>query len=42
MEETILTWNLPNWITVTLMAVVGFAVVAAITGVVRKRKDSSG
>lgn len=24
---TILTWNVPNWITVVLMAVVGFAVI---------------
>jgi len=24
---TILTWNVPNWITVVLMAVLGFAVI---------------
>ena len=26
-EETILTWNVANWITVLLMVVLGFAVV---------------
>lgn len=41
MEESILTWNLPNWITVVLMAVLGFAVLAAVAGVVRKRSSDS-
>lgn len=41
MEENILTWNLPNWITVVLMAVVGFAVLAAVAGIVRKRSGTS-
>lgn len=41
MEETILTWNLPNWITVTLMAVVGFAVLAAVAGIVRNRQSNN-
>ena len=27
MEETILDWNVPNWITVFMMVVLGFAVV---------------
>jgi hypothetical protein len=26
MNETIITWNVPNWITITLMAFLGFAV----------------
>lgn len=27
-EETILNWNVTNWITVVLMALVGFAILA--------------
>lgn len=41
MEENILTWNLPNWITVVLMAAIGFAAIAAVSGVIKKRRDSS-
>jgi hypothetical protein len=37
MDENIITWNLPNWITVVLMVMVGFAVLAAVAGVMRKR-----
>ena len=25
-EETILTWNITNWITVVIMAAIGFAI----------------
>lgn len=28
--ETILTWNVTNWITVVIMAAVGFAIVATV------------
>lgn len=30
MERTIITWNLPNWITITLMATLGFCVVGVL------------
>lgn len=30
MSETILSWNVPNWITVVLMALVGFAIVGFV------------
>lgn len=33
---TILTWNVPNWITVVLMAVLGFAVIGLIANQVNK------
>jgi hypothetical protein len=26
-EETVLTWTVPNWITVLLMVILGFAVI---------------
>lgn len=28
MERTLISWNLPNWITVMLMAALGYAVMA--------------
>lgn len=34
--ETILTWNVPNWITVVLMAVLGFVVVGLIANQINK------
>lgn len=42
MEENILTWNLPNWITVVLMVTVGFALIAAGSGIIKKRREQSG
>lgn len=30
MEENIITWNFPNWVTVILMAGVGFFVLSLI------------
>jgi len=30
MERTLISWNLPNWITVTLMAALGYAVAGVI------------
>jgi hypothetical protein len=31
MDETVLTWTVPNWITVLLMVFVGFAIVGFAT-----------
>lgn len=42
MEENILSWNLPNWITVVLMATVGFAAVAALASFIRPRMNQGG
>lgn len=36
MNETILTWNVPNWITVVLMAALGFAAIGLVTNSVTK------
>jgi hypothetical protein len=30
MERTMISWNLPNWITVVLMAAAGYAVLGAV------------
>lgn len=34
--STILTWNVPNWITVVLMAVLGFAAIGLVANSVNK------
>ena len=38
-EETIITWNVTNWITVILMAAIGFALLGFLTKVVKKRSQ---
>lgn len=37
-EETILSWNVANWITVLLMVVLGFAVLGAASKIWQQRK----
>lgn len=34
--ETILTWNVPNWITVVLMAALGFAAIGLVANSINK------
>ncbi len=41
MNETILTWNVPNWITVVLMAVLGFAVFGAAAHLIAGGKQNA-
>jgi hypothetical protein len=41
MERTIISWNLPNWITVVIMAGLGYAALGAMAQLV-KRNSSSG
>lgn len=36
MEETILTWNVTNWITVVIMATLGFLVLALVAQLFHK------
>jgi hypothetical protein len=42
MEETVLDWTVPNWITVVLMAILGFAVLGLIGKAIVKAKASMG
>jgi hypothetical protein len=37
MDRTLLSWNLPNWITVMLMAAAGYAVLALVAQIFQKR-----
>jgi hypothetical protein len=41
MEETVLTWTVPNWITVCLMAFLGFAVLGLMGKAIVKAKAAS-
>jgi len=38
MEEKIITWNVPNMVTICLMAFLGFAMLGVITKLVVKAK----
>lgn len=38
-DENILTWNVTNWITIVLMAGVGFALLGWAQSVIAKRKQ---
>lgn len=42
MNETILSWNFPNWVTIVLMAAVGFLFLAALSQVFHKATGSGG
>jgi hypothetical protein len=37
MERTLLAWNLPNWITVVLMAAAGYALMTVLAQVVQRQ-----
>lgn len=37
-EETILTWNAANWITILLMVILGFAVLGMIAKVIQQKR----
>ena len=40
-DENMLTWNVTNWITIVLMAGIGFALLGWVQNVVAKRKKTS-
>lgn len=40
-EKTIITWNATNWITVIIMAVVGFFIIGLVAGGVRRMRGQS-
>ena len=42
MKETILTWNVHNWITVVLMFLLAWAVLQAVATVVRSKNGMPG
>lgn len=40
-EETIISWNFANWLTVIIMAAVGFAIVGFAIKVYQKRSGTA-
>lgn len=41
MDETILTWNVTNWITVILMAFLGFAALGLLAQLYHNQKGTA-
>ncbi len=37
-EETILSWNVANWVTVLIMVVLGFAIIGMVAQIVKSKK----
>ena len=42
MERTIISWNLPNWFTVVIMAALGYVALGAVAQVIKRRNGSDG
>ena len=42
MERMIISWNLPNWFTVVIMAALGYVALGAIAQVVKRNGASGG
>lgn len=41
MERTIISWNLPNWITVMIMAAAGYAVLGLVAQLLKQQQGQS-
>ena len=39
MNDTIISWNIPNWITVVLMAAVGLAILGVLEKIVLRAQN---
>ena len=42
MERTLISWNLPNWITVMIMAAAGYAVLGLVAQGLKRGQVASG
>ena len=42
MERTLISWNLPNWITIVLMAALGYALLGGVAQLVMRNGASGG
>jgi len=42
MERTMISWNLPNWITVMLMAAAGYALLGMVAQIMKQRQGVAG
>ena len=41
MDDVIISWNATNWITIVLMAAVGFLLIGALTAAVRSYQSGN-
>lgn len=41
MQENIISWNLANWVSVILMALIGYFVLGSVLAFVRKKRGNS-
>lgn len=41
MERTLISWNLPNWITITLMATASYALLGLVTQLLKQQQTAS-
>ena len=41
MQDNIITWNLANWVSVVLMALVGFMARGAIVATIKKKQSAA-
>ena len=39
-DETILSWNVANWVTVVIMVVLGFALIGMVAQIVKQKRAS--
>lgn len=42
MERNMIAWNLPNWITITLMAAAGYLVLGALAQLLKRQQAGAG
>lgn len=42
MDRTLISWSLPNWITVLLMAAAGYAVLGLASQILKQQQGSPG
>ena len=42
MERTLISWNLPNWFTIVLMAAAGYAVLGLVAQLIKRGNASAG
>jgi len=40
-EQTIITWNPANWITVVLMVALGFTILGAVARIIQQKRAAS-
>lgn len=42
MERTLISWNLPNWITIVIMAAAGYALLGLVAQGIARKKANGG